>query len=157
MESEPRAGTGWTDTAAARQARGLKHRAPAETRSIPVPPVLVELLRNHLKPYGAGPGGRVFRTARGGPVGDTGYGQVWHRARTAALTPAQQASSLARRPYDLRHAAVSLWLNVGVPAAEVARRAGNGVAVLLKVYANCVDGQDTAANQPIGGALESPG
>jgi len=155
--SEPRAGTGFTDTGAARQARGLKHRARAETRSIPIPPVLVELLRHHLKRYGPGPGGRVFRTARGGPVCDTGYGQVWHRARAAALTQAQQASPLARRPYDLRHAAVSLWLNAGVPATEVARRAGHGVAVLLKVYANCVEGQDSAANQLIRDALESSG
>ncbi|HEY1823665.1 MAG TPA: hypothetical protein VGG83_27480 [Trebonia sp.] len=30
---------------------------------------------------------------------------------------------------------MSLWLNSGVPAAEVARRAGHGVAVLLKIYA----------------------
>ena len=44
-----------------------------------------------------------------------------------------------------------------MPATEVARRAGHGVAVLLKVYANCVEGQDTTANQLIGGALESPG
>jgi len=34
------------------------------------------------------------------------------------------ASALAGRPYDLRHAAVSLWLNAGVPATEVAERAG---------------------------------
>ena len=60
----------------------------------------------------------------------------------------------ARRPYDLRHAAVSLWLNAGVPATEVARRAGHGVAVLLKVYANCIDGQADAANQCIGTALD---
>ncbi len=70
-------------------------------------------------------------------------------AVTVALTPAQQASPLARRPYDLRHAAVSLWLNAGVPATEVARRAGHGVAVLLKVYANCIDGQAATANQRI--------
>ena len=56
--------------------------------------------------------------------------------------------------YDLRHAAVSLWLNAGVPATEVARRAGHGVAVLLKVYANCIDGQADAANQCIGTALD---
>ena len=36
---------------------------------------------------------------------------------------------------------MSLWLNSGVPATEVARRAGHGVAVLLSVYANCIDGQ----------------
>ena len=30
--------------------------------------------------------------------------------------------------YDVRHAAISLWLNSGVPATEVARRAGHGGA-----------------------------
>ena len=44
-----------------------------------------------------------------------------------------------------------------MPATEVARRAGHGVAVLLKVYANCIDGQDSAANQRIGDALDEPG
>ena len=63
-------------------------------------------------------------------------------ARERALTAEQCASPLARRPYDLRHAAASLWLNSGVPATEVARRLGHGVAVLLRVYANCLDGQD---------------
>jgi hypothetical protein len=44
---------------------------------------------------------------------------------------------------------VSLWLNSGVPATEVARRAGHGVAVLLKIYAHCIDGQADAANERI--------
>jgi len=152
--SAPRAGTWWTDDGASRQERGLKHRPAGETRSIPIPPVLVELLRNHLKRFGTATDGRVFSTARGGPLNDTGYGEVWERARRAALSPAQQASSLARRPYDLRHAAVSLWLNSGVPATEVARRAGHGLAVLLRVYANCIDGQAAAANQRIASALD---
>jgi hypothetical protein len=67
--------------------------------------------------------------------------------------PAQYRSPLGRRPYDLRHAAASLWLNSGVPATEVARRAGRGVAVLLKIYARYIDGQATAANQLIAEAL----
>jgi hypothetical protein len=71
----------------------------------------------------------------------------------AALTSAQYRSPLGRRPYDLRHAAVSLWLNSGVPATEVARRAGHGVAVLLKIYAHCIDGQADAANERIAEAL----
>ncbi len=37
-------------------------------------------------------------------------------------------------------AAVSLWLNAGVPATEVADRAGHSVDVLLKRYAKCIDG-----------------
>jgi hypothetical protein len=48
---------------------------------------------------------------------------------------------------------VSLWLNAGVPATEVARRAGHGIAVLLKVYANCIDGQAATANGRISDAL----
>ena len=150
----PCAGTGWTDDGASREERGLKHRAPGETRSIPIPPILVTMLRAHIARYGTSPEGRLFRTARGGPLNDTGWGEVWQRARPLALTPAQQASPLARRPYDLRHAAVSLWLNAGVPATEVARRAGHGIAVLLKVYANCIDGQASAANQRINDALD---
>ena len=51
---------------------------------------------------------------------------------------------------------MSLWLNSGVPATEVARRAGHGVAVLLKIYAHCIDGQATAANQRIAEALGTP-
>jgi hypothetical protein len=35
------------------------------------------------------------------------------------------------------------------PATEVARRAGHGVAVLLKIYAHCIGGQTDAANRRI--------
>jgi integrase len=80
---------------------------------------------------------------------------VWADARKKALTEAQCRSPLGRRPYDLRHAAVSLWLNSGVPATEVARRAGHGVAVLLKIYAHCIDGQADAANKRITDALDA--
>lgn len=151
--SAARAGREWTDDGSARQARGLKHRAQDETRSIPIPPVLVQMLRAHLKKYGTGPGGRVFQTARGGIIQDSAYTAVWQAARQAALTPAQHASPLAGRVYDLRHAGVSLALNAGVPATEVARRAGHSVAVLLKIYAHCIDGQADAANKRIGDAL----
>ena len=64
--------------------------------------------------------------------------RVWDIARTAALSEAEYASPLAKRPYDLRHAAVSLWLNAGVPPTQVAEWAGHSVNVLLRVYAKCV-------------------
>jgi integrase len=151
--SASRAGRAWTDEGTARQERGLKHRAGNEARTIPIPPVLVRLLRAHIKRFGTTLDGRVFQTARGGILQDSGYNEVWDQARQEALTPAQYRSPLGRRPYDLRHAAVSLWLNSGVPATEVARRAGHGVAVLLKIYAHCIDGQAAAANQRIADAL----
>jgi integrase len=150
-----RAGTAWTDHGTSRQERGLKHRAASETRTIPIPPELVKLLRAHIRRYGTTPDGRVFQTTRGGIIQDSAYGAVSGEARKQALTEAQYRSPLGRRPYDLRHAAVSLWLNSGVPATEVARRAGHGVAVLLKIYAHCIDGQADAANQRITDALSA--
>ena len=80
-----------------------------------------------------------------GPVSGSSYGNTWRKARTAALTTAEAASPLARRPYDLRHACVSLWLNAGVPATQVAEWAGHSVAVLLRVYAKCIAGQEDSA------------
>lgn len=78
----------------------------------------------------------------GGVVQPTAYHHVWRRARPLALTPAQVASPLARRPYDLRHGGVSLRLNAGVPASQVAEWAGHSVEVLLTIYAKCIHGRD---------------
>jgi hypothetical protein len=50
---------------------------------------------------------------------------------------------------------VSLWLNAGVPAMEVANRAGHSVEVLLRAYAKCVDGQAETVNHRIDVALGS--
>ena len=153
-ETDPRAGSHWTDDGRPNERRGLKHRARTDTRTVPIPPRLVEALRAHLKRHGTAPDGRLFYGFHGGPLSPSIYDRWWKLARKSALTPAQVASPLARRPYDLRHAAASLWLNAGVPPTEVARRLGHSVAVLLKVYANCVDGGDHGVNERIGAALD---
>jgi hypothetical protein len=58
-----------------------------------------------------------------------------------------------RRPYDLRHAALSLWLASGAPPAEIAARAGHSVRVLLTIYAHGIPGCDQIASQHIEQAL----
>jgi integrase len=118
--SEPRSGTWWTDSGSARQCRELKHRPRGETRRVPIHPELVALLSQHLKKYPPGPDGRIFTGPRGGIFNDRAYLKIFHKARAAAFTPAESESLLARRPYDLRHAAVSTWLNAGAPAPQVA-------------------------------------
>ena len=82
------------------------------------------------------------------------YGRAWHAARDIALGPELAATPLARRPYDLRHAALSLWLNATGAPAEVAARAGNSVHVLEDVYAHCVDGRDEVISRQIEDALD---
>nr|WP_269327874.1 tyrosine-type recombinase/integrase [Kineosporia mesophila] len=151
--SEPEAGTAWTDDGARNEQRGLKWRARKEVRAVPIPPALVRLIQAHLKRWGTGPGGRLFRTATGGRYSQTAYNQTWDAVRAIALQPHQVNSTLGLRPYDLRHAAVTLWLNSGVPIPEVARRAGHSSDVLLKVYAGCIDSGSAAANARIDEAL----
>ena len=94
------------------------------------------------------PDGRIFQTARGGILQDSGYNEVWDQARQTALTPAQYRSPLGRRPYDLRHAALSLWLNAGAAPAQIAQRAGHSITMLLAVYTHCIDGQDSTPRSP---------
>jgi integrase len=155
--STQQVGQGWgDDSEAVREDRELKHRAKTAVRPVPAPPHLVRALRWHIAEHGLTSDSRLFVTQGygHGPVSKETYARVWRTARRAALTPAQQRSPLAKRPYDLRHAAVSLWLNEGVPATQVAEWAGHSVHVLLKVYAKCIDGQDEFARRRIEAALE---
>lgn len=121
--------------------------------SVPIPPELVTLTRAHLDRFGTTPDGRLFRGTRGAMLSETTYGRVWQQARKKALKPAQVRLPLVARPYELRHSGVTLQLNADVPAPGVARRAGHGVAVLLRVYAGCVDGQEQLWKQRIDQAL----
>jgi integrase len=153
-ETRPAAGKRWTDSRETHDVRGLKHRAPKERRHVPIPPTLVAILRRHVDTFGTAADGRLFRSPKGAAVQSSTYVRIWQEARLYALTDAQRRSSLAGRVYDLRHACVSLWLNSGVPATEVAARAGHSVDVLLKVYAKCIDGQRDRLNSLIDTALE---
>jgi integrase len=78
---------------------------------------------------------------------------MWRRARQAAFMAEVAASPLARTPYDLRHAAVSTWLNGGVPPTTVAEWAGHSVEVLLRIYAKCLDGSDALVRRRVQAAL----
>jgi integrase len=77
----------------------------------------------------------------GGELPTITYQRAWTKARTKALTPEEQASPLARRPYHLRHACLSIWLNGGVALAQVAEWAGHSVDMLLRIYAKCLAGK----------------
>ena len=153
----PEVGAEWTDGGARREQRHLKSRPVGEWRLVPVAPPLTRLVRAHLETFGTGPGGRVFFGVHGDELASITYRRVWDKARRGTMTPGEYASPLAKRVYDLRHACVSTWLNGGVPPAQVAEWAGHSVAVLLKVYAKCIDGQDQIAKRRIEDALRDPG
>jgi integrase len=152
----PRTAAAWTSDGTSYEQRELKHRPEGTIRMVPAPPVLVAMLRAHHAAYGTAPDGRLFRGTRGGPLSGSVYGRAWQSVRALALGPELAAGGLARRPYDLRHAALSLWLNAGGDPAQIAVRAGNSVAVLLTVYSHCIHGRDDLLNQQISRVLEPP-
>lgn len=152
--AEPYAGPDWTDDGAQRERRGLKQRARGEIRTVPCPPELTELLNEHLQQFGTSDSGRLFTGERSRdalPAGTTM--RLWSRARRAVFSDLVAASPLAGTPYDLRHAAVSTWLNAGVPATTVAEWAGHSVEVLLKIYAKCLDGESITMRNRVEQAL----
>ena len=111
-------------------------------------------LRAHIRKYGTPRTGGSSRPAGAGSSRTRPTAPCGRRPQEGPH-PAQRRSPLGRRAYDLRHAAVSLWFNSGVPATGVAHRAGHSVAVLLKIYADCIDGQADAANERITDALDT--
>lgn len=155
--SMPRSGSHWTDTGKARERRALKHRADGDTRRVPIHPELATMLREHLNEFGTGPHGRLFTGPRGGIITDRAYLKVFHEARSKALTTREANSPLLDVPYALRHAAVSTWLNAGVAPPQVAEWAGHSVAVLLRIYAKCIAGQQDEAMRRIHDTTQQDG
>jgi integrase len=154
-KAAPEIGEEWTDSGVRGEQRGLKHRHDDAGRIVPCSDELTEILHWHLEHHGTAPDGRLFRGIRNdGYLSSTVYGRAWMRARQAAFTPEVVASPLAKRPYDLRHAAVSTWLNATSDPVRVAEWAGHSVGVLLRVYAKCLDGGEQQARELVAARLK---
>ncbi|GAA5058479.1 integrase [Thermocatellispora tengchongensis] len=145
--SATEAGELWTDDGTLQDQRGLKHRAVKAVRVVPIPPALVGILREHMAAFPPAADGRLFYDGPGQEIiGDRQYRRCWAKARKLALTPSEAASPVAKRPYDLRHANASLQLQAGLDPAEIAKRLGHSIRVLLTTYAHWVDNGRDAAN-----------
>jgi hypothetical protein len=81
---------------------------------------------------------------------------VGMRLRELLLTLALAYQSLFNRPTLLTHFRRQQISKRGVVPAQVAEWAGHSVAVLLRVYAKCIDGQDQIAKRRIEDALREP-
>jgi integrase len=97
-KTRPESNRKWTDTGDIHEERGLKHRAEDDVRVVPIPAVLVRILRARIRAYGVGRGGRIFNSERGKPVSSTAYTEVWKQARIWPSPPSRSVllSPLAR-------------------------------------------------------------
>ena len=139
-------GTRYSGTDGVTQSKGLKHRAAADIREVPLPPSLIVVLRRHLDDFPTE--ALVFTNAAGAHITPHNYGKAWNRAR-AQLWPSPHPLS-GSRVYDLRHSAATTMLSAGVNPAEAARRLGHSVDMLMKVYAGVFQDERARANDVLG-------
>jgi len=136
-------GSRYTDDGEVREDKGLKHRPESATRPVPLPPVVVDRLRSHIERW-PHDDGRVLRNGNGRPVTADNWGPAWDRIRTK-LWPAGHGLS-GTTVYQLRHTAATTMLRASIPPAEVARRLGHSVEMLMRVYVGVFEDDVQVAN-----------
>lgn len=112
-------------------------------RTVPIPPVLVVILRQWIEENRLNSAGDLlFRTRGDKRPSASNWGRAWHRA----------LASVGQEPlrvYDCRHAAATTWLRAGVPLAETARRLGHSVETLVSNYVGALDDEEHIGNTRI--------
>lgn len=112
-------------------------KTPGSVRDVPIPPELVAELRaylEHAKPVE----GFVFLTESSRSI------KHWPDALRTACA---RLGVAPLAPYDLRRMYASHLAAAGIPLAEIARRMGNSVKILLDHYLLPVDEQEEANDQ----------
>lgn len=93
-------------------------KTKAGRRRVPMPTLVAKAVAEHLLAQ-QDPNGLVFTSAPGGVLRNQNF-------RRRVFDPAVARAGVGPlRPHDLRHTAVSLWIDAGVDALEIARRAGH--------------------------------
>jgi integrase len=115
-------------------------------RTVPIPPVLVTILRQWVDEHGFAPDELLFRTRTGNRPTASNWSRTWQRAL-------RQIGHPPLRVYDCRHAAATTWLAAGVPLGEVARRMGHSVDTLVSTYVGALTGDEDLANRRIDALL----
>jgi len=116
-------------------------------RSVPIPPVLVAMLREWIEDNDlTSPERLLFRTRDDTMPSGSNWARAWHRAlESVGLKP--------MRVYDCRHAAATTWLRAGMPLGETARRLGHSVETLVSTYVGALDDEEHIGNQRIDSIL----
>lgn len=115
-------------------------------RSVPIPEILVTILRDWITTHELATDQLLFRTRTDRRPAASNWSRTWHRALRNIGHP-------ALRVYDVRHTAATTWLAAGVPLGEVARRMGHSVETLVSIYVGALTGDEAVANERIERAL----
>jgi hypothetical protein len=96
-------------------------------------------------------GGYLILKSNGGVLN---FNARWYSSLAGRLTAGVRPTALAAGRSDgCLILTITLALNVGAPAPEVASRAGHSVEILWRVYGGCIDGHEQLWNSHIEEAL----
>ena len=119
-------------------------------RSVPIPPVLVDVLRRWISECGLhAPEELLFRTRNGFCPSQSNWGRAWRRSLASIGATLRFASD------DCRHTAATTWLRAGVPLGETARRLGHSVQTLVTTYVGALGGDEEIGNARIEAELNA--
>lgn len=110
---------------------GLQWTTPKdhESRSVGIPPFLVDLLATHMA--GKQPGDLLFESPNGGPLRHRAERRAWFS------TASKMAGASGLTPHELRHTAASLAVSAGANVKAVQRMLGHASAAMtLDIYAD---------------------
>uniref|UniRef100_A0AAU2VAX5 Site-specific integrase n=1 Tax=Streptomyces sp. NBC_00003 TaxID=2903608 RepID=A0AAU2VAX5_9ACTN len=98
----------------------LKHRQEGEWRDVPVPGIVWDHVRWHVRRFGTTDDGRLIRTKAGALVHPDWYREDWYNA-----VPRTKDGKTRWTPHDLRHYFASTCLLNGLPLLSVSRWLGH--------------------------------
>ena len=110
-------------------------------RRVPVPESLAEDLRKYI---GNRTEGFIVLGKKGGLLNEAVPADAWRSV----------CSNSDWVPYSLRHTAATTWLTKGGNPAEIARRLGNSVEVLMSTYVNFIEGDDDRLNSILQASID---
>jgi hypothetical protein len=114
--------------------RELKHREEDQTRTVRIPPFLVDVISRHLETFGLAGDDPLFVNPDGGLVSPAQIYAVWDRIKAVVFAD----DDVLREEldvYDCRHARFSHQLAAGdVPDADVAGWGGNTINTMRATY-----------------------
>lgn len=126
--------------------RPLKGRGERFVRTVPLPPELVPFVERHLAQFvPARADAYAFTTPTGRLLNMSNFQRgVWAPARDAVFAENDPLRKVRR--HDLRHAAITSWLNAGVPLKTAQAWSGHKTAsVLLDTYLGVMRGDEDLA------------
>ena len=126
--------------------RPLKGRGERARRTIPLPAELVPLLTRHLAAFTPpARNAHLFTTPSGARLNLSNFQRdAWRPARNAVFEKGDPLRGVRR--HDLRHAAITAWLNAGVPLKTAQAWSGHrSASVLLNTYLGVIAGDEDVA------------